>query len=472
MLFIFSNNILIKNYTKRLLFTTLYNFYKTFKGIYYYKLPAYIKQIKMGIRGLTSTFKSHTKLLSHGMYNSYNGIHNTNLESISIRHYTRYPEAPLLIGVDFMETAHHWLGSNDTQFIVNFAKFMRIMRKNGAFPIFCFDGKPAGEKQQVIVNRKAKRQLYNVKLNELRMRKTHLTLLNGFMEDATAAIREIDRKINHAIYRSRTITPYHCILIQTILDKMGLQYFYIPDIEGGEMICAHLQRLCHVKYCITNDLDVFPMGATWVIREFNFRTGDCQLYDQKTIMQNIGITSPRQFIDMCILHGCDFLERPIGLTNEDILYLIKKYKTIENIKKHITDVSIDMDDNSDDNSDDDNSSLDEIIFPENYDPSFSRSVFLAPILDEVQAWKPPSINYYKLIMHKKNTMDSKSRIINEIYEQYPELNNFEVSYMLISMLSTQCKYVRISNNSDILTMSDSDDGWFNSDHTISLSCTS
>lgn len=441
----------------------------------------------MGINGLTTTFKKINSKKSFPYNTGNTGIHKTSIQYIAKQHYQYYPDKPLFISVDFMEVSHHFLSRDDKHFLANFCRFMNIMLSNGAIPIFCFDGKPPQAKQSVINARRHKRSEHIKQLSNLEEQRRKLILINNFgydndEHDETECdknecdetecyetecdknndgdsshsepvnidyelldeLKELNRKITHAIYRSRSVTLYHCTLIQTILDIIGLEYFYISDIEGGEMICSHLQRLGHVKYCMTNDLDVFPMGATWVIREFNYRSGECQLYDRVTIMKNLGISKSREFIDMCILHGCDFIERPYGLTNDAILHAIKKHGTIDQIQFASMMNTLGED-------------LDNISLPENYDPTPAREFFSTPILDEVKSWIPPSFAHFQYFMDSKSSIYIKKKAVDALLQCYPELYDYSSTVCpLLHMLDCKSSYLQ----SDSIKDNDNNNGAF------------
>ena len=53
-------------------------------------------------------------------------------------------------------------------------------------------------------------------------------------------------------------------------------------------------------------------------------------YDLDYILSNLNI-SYMQFIDMCILFGCDYLKHPLKLETDEIYNLILKYKSLEGI---------------------------------------------------------------------------------------------------------------------------------------------
>lgn len=372
----------------------------------------------MGIRGLSTTFKyCQNQIQDNNEYSFIEnhdipGIYNTTIDEIAAKHYASMSNSPLLIAVDFMEISHHWLSSNNTQFIVNFTHFMSYFIKNRIFPIFCFDGQPDDSKNIVLDSRREKRLNYKEQLEKLQQQKNELILMNDYNQLAT-----INQYINKATIRSKSVNIWHFKVVKTILDSIGMPYFHIPEMEGGEMICAHLQRYGHVKYCMTNDLDVFPMGASWVIRGFNFRTKTCQLYNSQTIMRNIGITSSKEFIDLCILHGCDYIDRPYGLTNNMIVDFIKRFKSIENIKEYI-DALPDTD----------------ITFPENYDPTDAREFFKTPILEEVFNWKPPSIEYWCNFINFCSQQDTVKNTINTFQIEFPNEHNFTVSCAIVNML--------------------------------------
>ena len=57
------------------------------------------------------------------------------------------------------------------------------------------------------------------------------------------------------------------------------------------------------------------------------------MYNLNTILKDLDIT-PSQFIDLCILCGCDYTPKIRGIGSVGALKLIKKYGCIEDILEH------------------------------------------------------------------------------------------------------------------------------------------
>ena len=87
--------------------------------------------------------------------------------------------------------------------------------------------------------------------------------------------------------------------------------------EDAEALCVALQRKNLVDYVYTEDTDAIPYFVASLNEELDlsstsfkiFRKGDSQdmitVIDIKVILRDLEL-SPKSFIDMCILSGCDF----------------------------------------------------------------------------------------------------------------------------------------------------------------------
>lgn len=79
---------------------------------------------------------------------------------------------------------------------------------------------------------------------------------------------------------------------------------------------------------------MFPYDCNYVIRNINFRDETLELYNKQQLLSELQIDNS-QFLDLCILLGSDYIPRTIGIKPNNILYLIKKYYSIENILTNI-----------------------------------------------------------------------------------------------------------------------------------------
>jgi hypothetical protein len=171
------------------------------------------------------------------------------------------------------------------------------------------------------------------------------------------------------------ITPEDVSSSKNIFDKMGILYFHLENHDSNTV----LQLLC--KYKIANCIftynsdaliydnntsgnglpgnDLLENGSsgndlpgndslenityTYIIRNLDFLNDTIDVLYKTHILELLGITS-NQLIDLSILSGTDFNHKLNFSTLEINLVLIKKYKTIENIIRNLSDINIEKDD--------------------------------------------------------------------------------------------------------------------------------
>ena len=73
-----------------------------------------------------------------------------------------------------------------------------------------------------------------------------------------------------------------------------------------------------------------------------FRDDEIEVFDYNQIINDMDLTH-EQFIDLCIMLGCDYAPRIIGIKSELALALIKKYKCIESILENFDTINTDLD---------------------------------------------------------------------------------------------------------------------------------
>jgi len=98
----------------------------------------------------------------------------------------------------------------------------------------------------------------------------------------------------------------------------------VSSVEAEEE-CARMCRANRVKYCVTEDIDALSFGAPIVLRG---ATGPApEVIVLETVLSELRLTD-RQFIDMCILSGCDFTPKPPGYGPATSLKDILKHKSL------------------------------------------------------------------------------------------------------------------------------------------------
>lgn len=99
----------------------------------------------------------------------------------------------------------------------------------------------------------------------------------------------------------------------------------------AEAWCAFLSRCGIVDMVVSDDYDSLVFGADLVVMRMN---KDATLVHLPTILNGLGF-SRDQFIDFCILCGCDFASTIRGVGKVTAFHLIKSHGTIEAALQHL-----------------------------------------------------------------------------------------------------------------------------------------
>ncbi|XP_039998780.1 probable flap endonuclease 1 homolog isoform X2 [Xiphias gladius] len=162
-------------------------------------------------------------------------------------------------------------------------------------PVFVFDGKPPGEKTAVLEKR------------------------------AEAAGWRSPNCTGRA--SSQTKDCVH------LLKLLGVPFIQAPG--DAEAMCAQLVREGSVDAVASEDMDTLPFGASILIRQLNAkRDSEVIEYSLPKLLEKLQI-SHEEFVDLCILLGCDYCDKITGLGPKRALSLIHKHRTIENVVLHI-----------------------------------------------------------------------------------------------------------------------------------------
>lgn len=256
--------------------------------------------------------------------------------------------------IDIGCLVYKYILHSEDRFMNLFKSIFRKFEKYNINPIFVFDGKAPEIKKNTITKRRkrvksAEEQLEILASDIKKVRSsTDLTELSELQdkylqniqldnnchqvicEDISNVIQDLTTKNKK---KSLHFKSKHVEAIKKYLDLKNAAYIHVYNKEA-DIICSQLVNSGIASYCITDDTDMFPYGCNYVIRNIDYRTETMFIYDRKQILLELGINNI-QFIDLCILLGSDYIPRTVGIKPTNILYLIKKYKNIENIKKHI-----------------------------------------------------------------------------------------------------------------------------------------
>lgn len=212
-------------------------------------------------------------------------------------------------------------------FISGFLRQIKLFLENDIVPVYVFDGAPTMEKEDILEKRKEALDKKKSKIKELEMEVANETV----EETCNAKLKELQKhKANHILINQKMIDN-----LQKVFDMLGV-YYYHYDGEA-DLFCRYLFEKDLVDYVITEDMDLLTHGCKKVITGFNTSSKKMEIYDNDDILKALEMTRP-EFVDLCILLGCDYTGTPLGIGPVGAYNGIKKHGSIEEmIRKNTSD---------------------------------------------------------------------------------------------------------------------------------------
>ncbi|RKF81089.1 Flap endonuclease 1 [Golovinomyces cichoracearum] len=199
------------------------------------------------------------------------------------------------------ETTSHLMGM--------FYRTLRIV-DNGIKPVYVFDGAPP-----------------KLKSGELAKRFQRKASANESLEEAkeTGTAEEIEKFSRRTV----RVTREHNAECQRLLKLMGIPFIIAPT--EAEAQCATLARAGKVYAAASEDMDTLCFNSPVLLRHLTFSEMRKEPI-QEIFMDKIltGLDMDReQFIDLCILLGCDYLDPVPKVGPHTALKLIREYGSLD-----------------------------------------------------------------------------------------------------------------------------------------------
>jgi len=255
----------------------------------------------------------------------------------------------MVLGIDLSIFLYKYLYNNDDH-LEGLARLILRLLKNQITPIFVFDGKPPKEKDEILQNRREKRDFMNIKKNliencmnfdksDFNIFKNYVVeYINNTNSDFSlddADIKDLYQKDNDLLLKDCEkltkkiiyVTSYHIESSKKLFDLFGIRYIHAPC--EAESLLAMLCKKNIIDGCISEDTDILPNGGHLFLRNFNADKNTIEEYCLHGILDNLKLTNDK-FIDLCILCGCDYTTKINGLGPITAYKLICKHDNIEN----------------------------------------------------------------------------------------------------------------------------------------------
>ncbi|XP_014554551.1 hypothetical protein COCVIDRAFT_104673 [Bipolaris victoriae FI3] len=196
--------------------------------------------------------------------------------------------------------------------------FYRTMRMvdNGIKPLYVFDGAPP-----------------KLKSGELAKRFQRKTEAQAAAEEAkeTGTAEDVEKFSRRTV----RVTKEHNAECQRLLKLMGIPYIVAPT--EAEAQCAALAKGGKVYAAASEDMDTLTFASPILLRHLTFseqrKEPILEIHLDK-VLEGLEMDQ-KQFIDLCILLGCDYLDPIKGIGPSTALKLIREHKDLEGVVEHI-----------------------------------------------------------------------------------------------------------------------------------------
>ncbi|KAH8372992.1 hypothetical protein KR009_009612 [Drosophila setifemur] len=234
--------------------------------------------------------------------------------------------------------------------------FYRTIRllDNGIKPVYVFDGKPPDLKSGELAKRAERRE------------EAEKALKAATDAGDDAGIEKFNRRLVR-------VTKDHAREAKELLVLMGVPYVDAPC--EAEAQCAALVKAGKVYATATEDMDALTFGSTKLLRYLTYseaRKMPVKEFSYEKLLEGLSING-REFIDLCILLGCDYCESIKGIGPKRAIELINTYRDIETII--------------------DNLDTNKYTLPENWNYKVARELFIEPEVANAEAidlkWTEP-----------------------------------------------------------------------------------
>jgi flap endonuclease-1 len=178
----------------------------------------------------------------------------------------------------------------------------------GIVPIYVFDGKPPKEKNNVLKSRREK----SVALKKL--------------------MDESEDKEKKEKYKTQSfrMTKEDVDDVKKLLSLMGVSYIQADGEAEG--YASELCKMAYVDGVVTEDMDSLAFGTPLLVRsniDRSIKRKDVlSTINMEKVLEGMNISFD-EFLDICIMSGCDYCENIKGIGPNKSYQNIKEHKTIE-----------------------------------------------------------------------------------------------------------------------------------------------
>jgi len=199
-------------------------------------------------------------------------------------------------------------------------------------PVFVFDGKPPDAKKEVLLKRMETRNKLKERIEKLKED------LNGYGDEFIDSdsdsdsleeinkLKTMNKELQQLEKNSLTVNKKHSDEVIEMLKSIGIP-FLVADGEAEEY-CAFLQKNKYTDYILSEDTDSLTFGGDSILFNVPKSKNNFYLCKLNSVLNEMQINHA-QFIDFCILCGCDYTCTIPKIGPVTALNIIKTHGSIE-----------------------------------------------------------------------------------------------------------------------------------------------
>jgi flap endonuclease-1 len=245
---------------------------------------------------------------------------------------------------------------NGDDWLFPFVKMISVLREHNIHPIIVYDTASPLEKMKEKEKRSDSREKTASRITALE------SAILSYETDGVIdpILTELQTKANvNGIVNLLGETKLNMTSIRNSVDKMKRQVFTVTKADfdktrelftilkvpwinakmEAETLCAQLCINGLVDAVLSDDTDVLAYGAPVFISKIDYKTRTCRYIQYDKVLTDMGLTS-EQFLEFCIMCGCDYNSRIPKVGPVNALKQIVKFGNIDEYAKE-TGVNVD-----------------------------------------------------------------------------------------------------------------------------------
>lgn len=242
---------------------------------------------------------------------------------------------------------------NPTGHLIGFIYKSLLMVEAGITPIWVFDGIPPEAKKEELKKR----------------RKLKLEAKNK--EDEAKDLQKKEDIIKYAV-RQVKVTPKMTKDAIHLLKLMGIPVFKAK--AEAEAQCVEMLKKGFVAGVASDDMDCLTFGCETLIKGVRTKNDPIVEIVLEKVLEGMGLEM-EEFVDLCILCGCDYLPTIPRFGPMTAFKYIEKYRRIEKVLEVLEEENLDYFETNGKNK---------FIVPKDYDFCTARDLFKNPDVFEVK----------------------------------------------------------------------------------------